>query len=74
MTPSYVRVCHKRMKGFMFFSLIGLDVLGRPAEGVGDGKACTHPYTWTMTNIERSAWTDWRRAWAANVGWGSARW
>jgi leucyl-tRNA synthetase len=52
MTPSDAAARFQRMRGHNVFFPIGFDAFGLPAENAAI-KHGTHPYTWTMGNIER---------------------
>ncbi len=52
MAPSDVGARYRRMKGYNVFFPMGFDAFGLPAEGAAI-KHKTHPYTWTMKNIEK---------------------
>jgi leucyl-tRNA synthetase len=51
MTPSDTRARFMRMWGYRVFFPIGFDAFGLPAENAAIQRG-THPYKWTMTNIE----------------------
>ncbi len=52
MTPSDAAARYLRMRGYNVFFPIGFDAFGLPAENAAI-KHRTHPYRWTLTNIER---------------------
>jgi len=68
MAPSDVRARFMRMRGYNVLFPMGFDAFGLPAENAAIDRGI-HPYTWTMSNIERmrrqlrsmGAMFDWER-------------
>ena len=68
MAPSYAQARYRRMQGRNVLFPVGFDAFGLPAENAAI-RGGTHPYDWTMANIERmrgqlkrmGAMSDWSR-------------